>query len=129
MSDPTTFAKSPDLAADYNEHKFLDLRKPLLAQVWNVGFLKDFYLEQVHRPRYYAGGGSAPLLGNFLEPLTVTAWWVVPMVWLPPIIYGTWLANRGLYSRKLTAEYWLVGYLIWPLLEYAVHRYLFHMDR
>merc|ERR1712093_854608 len=33
---------------------------------WHVGFSKDFYLEQIHRPRHYKGGESAPLFGNFL---------------------------------------------------------------
>lgn len=117
-----------DLISDYRKHKFLDLNRPLLMQVWNGGFSKDFYLEQVHRPRHYKGGESAPLFGNFLEPLSRTPWWVVPMVWLPPVAYGTFLAFCGLPSYE-AAAYWLFGLSLWTLLEYILHRGLFHLDR
>ena len=77
--DSTTFVKelptedklsiATDYSSDYKKHKFLDLDKPLLWQVVFGNFTKDFYLDQVHRPRHY-GKGSAPLFGNFLEPLS-----------------------------------------------------------
>lgn len=117
------------LDRDYRTHRFLDMKKPLLAQVWNGGFSKEFYLEQVHRPRYYSKTESAPLLGNFLEPLSVTSVWVVPLVWLPLVLCGTYLADQGIGSSKRTAEYWLLGYLSWSLIEYGVHRLVFHVDR
>jgi 4-hydroxysphinganine ceramide fatty acyl 2-hydroxylase len=69
MSSAEDLSKDTDPDRDYKEHKFLDLSKPLLLQVWFGGFSKDFYLEQVHRPRHYNGGASAPLFGNFLEPV------------------------------------------------------------
>src|SRR6266536_3122109 len=91
MSSEEDLTKETDLVNDYKTHKFLDLNKPLLMQVWFGGFSKEFYLVQVHRPRHYKGGESAPLFGNFLEPLSKTPWWVVPLVWLPLVSYGTWL--------------------------------------
>lgn len=95
MSSADDLTKETDALTDYKRHKFLDLSKPLILQVWFGGFEKDFYLEQVHRPRHYKGGESAPLFGNFLEPLTKTPWWVVPIVWLPCVAYGTYLASEG----------------------------------
>lgn len=112
-----------------NPMRFLDLSKPLLAQLWNGGFAKDFYLEQVHRPRHYPGETSAPLFGNFLEPLSLTPWWVVPFAWLPIVVSGTYLADQGLPSSTRTAEFWLIGYLLWPLIEYGMHRWVFHLDK
>ena len=129
MSDASDLTKETDLNADYEKHKFLDLRKPLLMQVWNGGFSKDFYLEQVHRPRYYTGGDSAPLFGNFLEPLSKTAWWLIPVVWLPPVAYGSYLAYTGLPSFLETVAYWLLGFSLWSLVEYGLHRGLFHVDK
>ena len=85
LSSAEDLSKETDAVTDYKQHKFLDLNRPLFPQVWYGGFSKDFYLQQVHRPRHYRGGDSAPLFGNFLEPLSKTAWWVVPMVWLPPV--------------------------------------------
>ena len=128
MSSAADLSKETDTQADYKAHKFLDLDKPLLAQVWYGGFSKDFYLEQVHRPRHYKGGQSAPLFGNFLEPLSKTPWWVVPSVWLPPVVYGTVIAGLGLGSVWQTAAYWLLGLGIWTLVEYGMHRCLFHVD-
>ena len=129
LSSADDLSKETDLASDYRTHKFLDLNRPLLMQVWNGGFTKDFYLEQVHRPRHYKGGASAPLFGNFLEPLSKTPWWVVPTVWLPPVAYGTFLAFWNLPNPISTAAYWLTGLFLWTLVEYILHRGLFHVDR
>lgn len=129
LSGVDDLTKATDLNADYKTHKFLDLNKPLLMQVWNGGFTKEFYLEQVHRPRYYANGDSAPLFGNFLEPLSKTAWYIIPIVWLPCVTYGSVLAYQGLPSFFQTAAYWLIGLALWTLVEYGLHRGLFHVDK
>jgi 4-hydroxysphinganine ceramide fatty acyl 2-hydroxylase len=129
MSSEADLTKETDLVNDYKTHKFLDLNKPLLMQVWFGGFSKEFYLEQVHRPRHYKGGESAPLFGNFLEPLSKTPWWVVPMVWLPPVAYGTYIARAGLLSTVEEAAYWGLGLFLWTLVEYILHRFLFHLDQ
>lgn len=128
MSSADDLTKETDALTDYKRHKFLDLSKPLILQVWFGGFEKDFYLEQVHRPRHYKGGESAPLFGNFLEPLTKTPWWVVPIVWLPCVAYGTYLAREGCSSATEETSYWFLGLFLWTLVEYILHRFLFHLD-
>ncbi|KAK9458071.1 hypothetical protein V1511DRAFT_454969 [Dipodascopsis uninucleata] len=115
-----------DFDNDYKSHKFLDLKKPLLMQMLRGNFKKDFYLQQVHRPRHY-GNGSAPLFGNFLEPLSKTPWWVVPTIWLPCVGYGTYLAGQGLSIWALV-PLWCLGLFLWTFVEYLLHRMLFHMD-
>lgn len=117
-----------DLAADYKQNKFLDLNRPLLAQLWFSGFSKDFYLEQVHKPRHYKNGESAPLFGNFLEPLSKTPWFVVPIIWVPVVSYGVYLANQGLPNAAATGMLFVLGLCIWTLVEYFLHRCLFHLD-
>lgn len=115
-----------DFSSDVKKHKFLDLSKPLLMQVYRGGFSKDFYLDQVHRPRHY-GKGSAPLFGNFLEPLSLTPWWVVPAVWLPVnffIFYVGFVNQHWLIS----ISFWAMGLFIWTFVEYCLHRFLFHLD-
>lgn len=129
LSGVEDLTKETDLNADFKENGFLDLNKPLLMQVWNGGYPKDHYLEQVHRPRYYPKGDSAPLFGNFLEPLSKTAWYIIPIVWLPPVAFGSYLAYRGLPSFFQTAAYWLIGLWLWTLVEYGLHRGLFHVDQ
>ncbi|ODV63487.1 fatty acid alpha-hydroxylase ASCRUDRAFT_28984 [Ascoidea rubescens DSM 1968] len=115
-----------DYSSDYKKHKFLDLNKPLLLQVLYGHFSKDFYLDQVHRPRHY-GKGSAPLFGNFLEPLSLTPWWIVPTLWLPVDFYilSIALANLPLYY---SLSMFALGLFIWTLIEYCMHRFLFHLD-
>lgn len=115
-----------DYDADAKKHKFLDLNKPLFPQVLFSKFSKEFYLDQVHRPRHY-GKGSAPLFGNFLEPLSLTPWWVVPSVWLVPnfCFFYVGFVNQ----HKLVAlSFWALGLFIWTLVEYCLHRFLFHLD-
>jgi len=129
MSSAADLEKETDLVDDYKKHKFLDLNKPLLMQIWFGGFSKDFYLEQVHRPRHYKGGESAPLFGNFLEPLSKTAWYVIPIVWLPPVAYGTIIGGAGCPNILQAAAYWLLGLFLWTLTEYILHRFLFHLDK
>ncbi|CAL8574429.1 fatty acid alpha-hydroxylase [Xanthoria parietina] len=121
--------RETNAAADYRKHGFLKLDEPLLMQVWNGGFTKDFYLGEVHRARQYNGDGSAPLFGNFLEPLSKTAWWVVPLVWLPWVSFGSWLAYGGIPSSFQFAAYWITGLCLWSLVEYGLHRGLFHIDK
>ncbi|ODH53352.1 hypothetical protein GX48_00548 [Paracoccidioides brasiliensis] len=129
MSGEEDLSVETDLTADYRTHKFLDLNRPLFGQLWNGGFSKEFYLKQVHRPRHYKGGESAPLFGNFLEPLTKTAWWVVPTVWFPPVAYGTVVGFCGLQNFIIASAYWLLGLFLWTLAEYSLHRFVFHIDK
>lgn len=94
-----------NITNDYAKYKFLDLGKPLLPQVFFGGFSKEFYLEQVHRPRHYPFG-SAPLMPyTWMEPLSQTPWWVVPILWIPCVAYGTYLAGQGLSTPYFPASF------------------------
>ncbi|KAH9898771.1 inositolphosphorylceramide-B C-26 hydroxylase [Xylariomycetidae sp. FL2044] len=128
MSCEEDLNRETDLELDYKQHKFLDLNKPLLMQVWNGGFSKEFYLDQVHRPRHYKGGASAPLFGNFLEPVSLTPWWVVPTIWLPAVAYGTYRASEGYENKLNLIPSFASGIFLWSLIEYLMHRFLFHLD-
>lgn len=128
MSCEEDLSKETDFNSDFKKHKFLDLNRPLLMQVWRGNFSKEFYLDQVHRPRHYKGGASAPLFGNFLEPLSLTPWWVVPTIWVPCVSYGLYIANAGFVSWTYQAAYFAFGLFLWTLIEYVLHRCLFHLD-
>mmetsp|Transcript_5038 Transcript_5038/g.5031 ORF Transcript_5038/g.5031 Transcript_5038/m.5031 type:complete len:377 (-) Transcript_5038:532-1662(-) len=115
-----------DYEEDIKKHKFLDLNKPLIPQMLSSDFSKEFYLDQVHRPRHY-GKGSAPLFGNFLEPLSLTPWWVVPVVWLPPNFYIFYVGFVN-QDKLIALSFWAMGLFVWTLVEYCMHRFLFHLD-
>lgn len=128
MSCEEDLSKETDYSADYRTHKFLDLSRPLFPQIFFGGFEKEFYLDQVHRPRHYRGGDSAPLFGNFLEPLSKTPWWLVPLIWVPCVAAGTYVASQGFESTTKVAAYWIGGFCLWSFIEYLLHRFLFHLD-
>ncbi|KAM3164298.1 Ceramide very long chain fatty acid hydroxylase [Lachancea thermotolerans] len=115
-----------DYTKDYGRHKFLDLNRPLLMQMLTSDFSKEFYLDQVHRPRHY-GRGSAPLFGNFLEPLSKTAWYVIPLVWFPVVVYHMYTALQNM-NNVLAVFLFCLGVFVWTLIEYGLHRFLFHLD-
>ncbi|KAF3933631.1 hypothetical protein ABW19_dt0209639 [Dactylella cylindrospora] len=127
MSSAEELSIPTDINADFKTHKFIDLNKPMLMQVWRGRFTKEFYLKQVHRPRHYRGGDSAPLFGNFLEPLSMTPWWVIPILWLPCVSYGVYRASEGLSPENIGICF-AGGIAIWTLVEYCLHRFLFHLD-
>lgn len=115
-----------DFTLDYERHKFIDLNKPMLFQVLFSDFSKEFYLEQVHKPRHY-GKGSAPIFGNFLEPISKTPWFLVPLIWIPADIYVVSIALRGSHALTVASLY-ILGLFIWTLVEYCLHRFLFHIE-
>uniref|UniRef100_A0A8C5X125 Fatty acid 2-hydroxylase n=1 Tax=Malurus cyaneus samueli TaxID=2593467 RepID=A0A8C5X125_9PASS len=117
----------------------VDWQKPLL---WQVGHLGEKYDEWVHQPV------DRPIRlfhSDFLEFLSKTAWYVVFMVWTPVVLYLSWVSYTSLAQGKtrlfssFTTEYsipvhkyyfpfiFLVGMILWSLLEYLIHRFVFHM--
>ncbi|NXG03757.1 FA2H hydroxylase, partial [Sakesphorus luctuosus] len=121
------------------EKDLVDWQKPLL---WQVGYLGEKYDEWVHQPV------DRPIRlfhSDVLEFLSKTAWYVVFMVWTPVVLYLTWYSyaslaqgNTRLFS-SFTTEYsipvhkyyfpfiFLLGMILWSLLEYLIHRFVFHM--
>jgi 4-hydroxysphinganine ceramide fatty acyl 2-hydroxylase len=143
--------EATDSAVDFEKTEFLDLRKPLLRQVWEANFSKAYYLQQVHQPRHLKE--SARMFGpDILEMLTRTEWYVVPMFWAPITIYlflrslfqftgtlPTFFENPAIplsyifsipaASVVKTMLCFFLGNLVWTILEYTLHRFLFHVDR
>jgi len=126
---------STDITDDFNRNRFLDLNQPLIMQMWNCNFSKNFYLQQVHQPRHLSQ--PARLFGPwYLEMFTRTSWYVVPLVWLP---IATLIGIRSVQQHlengdelqiglAKTLGCFLLGNLIWTILEYVLHRFLFHID-
>jgi len=139
-----------DSAVDYEKNQFLDLRKPLFMQMWRAKFSKSYYLKQVHQPRHLPE--PARLFGpDILEIFTRTVWYVVPIFW-GPITANLFLRSALQFTGPLPAftsnprlplnslhtipfDSWVktlvcffLGNIIWTMLEYGLHRFLFHID-
>ena len=115
-----------DSDKDFVDNNFIDLTKPMLIQVMTSNWSRDFYIQQVHKPRHYRYG-SAPIFGNFLGPLSLTPWWMIPIIWLPVNFYLQSLAMKG-NTPIQHAGYFAFGVALWTLVEYFLHRVLFHLD-
>ncbi|GFR72026.1 fatty acid 2-hydroxylase [Elysia marginata] len=116
----------------------VDWSRPLLGQVGNLG---DRYFEwthqQVDRPiRLFHW--------DLVEMLTRAYWWMVPLMWCPVIAFmvtssyshlvaepESWPSNSLLtrqYGPGSIPSLLAVGGLFWTLLEYVIHRWLFHLQ-
>ena len=126
---PATHA-APDVSdalGTAKDAEFLTLGKPLLLQMWRGNFSKAHYLEQIHIPRHYAPG-SAPIFASpVLELLTKTPWWVIPLIWLPVVVV-LFRASTASYGPLAAVGFTVAGVALWTLLEYCIHRFLFHLE-
>lgn len=105
---------------------FLDATKPLVSQVLNANWTKEYYLEQVHIPRFV---GQSPLFfaNSRLNILTINKWWVVPAMWLP-IIAALFNYSLGTVPLMLAVTLFICGFFLWTMYEYVFHRFAFHME-
>lgn len=113
------------------EQQFLDLNQALVPQMFFRRFTKEFYLEQVHKPRFQKG--SALFFNQpYLEVFTRTPWYVVPLFWTPVIAlhlieaWSDFSSTAGGQTSLVTLC--AVGVLAWTILEYIFHRFLFHIE-
>ena len=117
----------------------IDWNKAILPQVGKLG---ADYLNWVHAPV------DRPLRlfeSDFVEFFSMTPWYVVPIIWIPTMLYVCFVACGDLAARIgigninpnfLNSEpkafsvftlLFLIGILVWSLVEYCLHRFLFHL--
>jgi 4-hydroxysphinganine ceramide fatty acyl 2-hydroxylase len=125
--DETEYYIPTDPSIDFKTNRFLDLQKPMFPQLWRSKFSKQLYLDQVHKPRYLPE--PAPYFGenHILEPFTKTPWYMIPIVWVPFVLYQLYKSSQQ-GAIITTLQGFSTGIFAWTLLEYTLHRFLFHMD-
>ncbi|KAL0914486.1 hypothetical protein M5K25_014835 [Dendrobium thyrsiflorum] len=101
----------------------VDLKKALVFQ---VGHLGKAYQEWVHQP-IVSKDGPRFFENNILEFLTRTVWWAVPTIWLPVVCWFVVMSLRMGQSLLEVSLLILAGILLWTLIEYCLHRFLFHI--
>lgn len=60
--------------------------------------------------------------------MTRTKWWAVPTIWLPVVcclLVKSILMGHTVQDVAMMA---LFGIFIWTLIEYTLHRFLFHIE-
>lgn len=100
-----------------------EMRKPALPRVWAMtgDEYASFLCSHVHR------GRSIVLVGGALEYATLSRWWVNLVTWgLALSLSLLWIARscHWLAASALFAG----GWLAWTLLEYSIHRWVFHLE-
>lgn len=112
----------------------VDWNQGLVLQVHRYGY---DYLKWVHSP---VDKQLKLFSTQFLEFFSKTPWYFVPILWLPVIIAiafhsfsnldGSWTSfEDSLYLKILSLCALLVcGFCTWTLLEYILHRFLFHLN-
>lgn len=103
------------------------LHGPILGK---VSQLSDRYWTWIHQP---IDGALRLFESDQLEILTRTKWWVIPLVWMPVVLFFTLRAFRLLFAQYDVIPGLLVwvflfslGGFAWTLLEYILHRFAFH---
>ncbi|XP_012221948.1 uncharacterized protein Fa2h [Linepithema humile] len=112
----------------YNEcEDLINWDAPILRQ---VGLIGGRYWEWVNLPvnrpiRFFQS--------DILEMLSMTPWYILPIVWIPIIIYflhtGYVLntsTNIVIALQRISSSF-VLGILIWTVMEYFVHRKVFHL--
>ncbi|KAG5562328.1 hypothetical protein RHGRI_005155 [Rhododendron griersonianum] len=101
----------------------VDLNKPLVFQ---VGHLGEDYQEWVHQP-IASKEGPRFFESNFWESLTKNKWWYIPLVWLPVVCWSISKSVRMGRNFPFIGLIVCCGIFIWTLMEYTLHRFLFHI--
>lgn len=60
--------------------------------------------------------------------LTRTVWWAIPTIWLPVVCYSIFTSIRMGHTVPEVALMVAFGIFIWTLMEYTLHRFLFHIN-
>jgi dihydroceramide fatty acyl 2-hydroxylase len=92
--------------------------------VFKVGTLGPAYWDWVDKPE----PGQPRFFDSWLlESISKTPWWVVPLVWIP-IFVAALARSVMLFQIGLLGllGYIAAGVVAWQLLEYVIHRYVFH---
>lgn len=123
----------------------IDFNRAIFPQIWNLNLTKDQYVEFIHIPHHLKF--TARFFDNpFMELLSRNPWWVVPLVWVPVIVYlltfralemfsfsSGKIFDFSVHSVPYSQTGWvsgayITGIILWSLMEYTLHRFLFHVD-
>ena len=118
---------------------FVDLRKPIVNQICHLTGNK--YERWIHSNPYMSTDSPQFFESPVLESCSRAHWYYVPMIWVPVALASLcFSATRPSvtlqssdsstlrYNVGSIIPYTLVGYILWILLEYSVHRFLFHLS-
>ncbi|KAL0239785.1 hypothetical protein GEMRC1_009893 [Eukaryota sp. GEM-RC1] len=106
-------------------HNEFDTRTPMTSR---INELSSVYNSWVWRPIFSVHKNRIRIFKhNFLENLTVSPFWLVPLLWIPGIIYLSFTALSTI-SLPAFLILFIIGLILWAPFEYFTHKYLFHLQ-
>mmetsp|Transcript_30166 Transcript_30166/g.58944 ORF Transcript_30166/g.58944 Transcript_30166/m.58944 type:complete len:371 (+) Transcript_30166:229-1341(+) len=102
----------------------IDWSKPCVFQVGRLG---TNYNEFVHDPKVMPEPARF-FEWDFFEFFSRTPWYIVPIVWFPVVLgFCHYSTTIGLTPGEAIGG-WVAGVFAWTLIEYVLHRFVFHLD-
>jgi sterol desaturase/sphingolipid hydroxylase (fatty acid hydroxylase superfamily) len=104
----------------------INYNKPMLEQ---VGQLREFYNDWVYQPQTQINNFRM-FRSDFIEYFSKTPWYIIPLFWGPYVLF---LLTEAIIIIKNTNECIsfglsiLGGAMTWTLVEYLLHRFVFHL--
>jgi len=101
--------------------EIVDISKAIIPQIPKLG---NQYSDWVHAQ---CGLKEIIIFDNFLELFTRWPWWYIFILWTPFIVYSLRTALQHVSFVQTVLAY-CIGGLSWSLLEYTLHRFVFHIS-
>jgi len=111
----------------------VDFDKATLPQIAKLG--DQYWPWLVNRPVVH--DNKLIIFSNkFLESLSYYPWWYIWVLWTPVMLYNIYagfVASAGAtssFGAALTTSVgsYIVGALMWSIMEYVLHRWVFHLE-
>lgn len=104
-----------------------DYSKGLYYQMIKANLSWDDYITFINEPKHLVNPiRDIKLFENpFLEFFTMTPWWGIPLGYITPIVYHSYIADVTFLEYILCL---CGGIFFWTFGEYFLHRFLFHSE-
>lgn len=113
---------------DKELREIIDPSRGTIYQVFTK-FNREKYIEYVNDPKHITKPGDQMRMFDapYLEIFSRTPWYVIPIVWVPVLIYNAMLAFENLNLMQVIICV-ILGMCLWTFLEYFLHRFIFHLE-
>ena len=109
------------------KYKF-DYNKGLVWQVFTCDISYEDYVQWINEPKHIISPvRDVVLFDNYIieNYFAKTPWFVVPVAWIPIIIYYQLMNEQTLIPSIMQ---FFLGIFAWTFMEYMLHRFVFHAE-
>lgn len=108
--------------------RLIDPNNALLTEIWKLNH--EQYLHVVQSPYWLFTDSPKMFETAWIDAFSHATWKVVPLMPIIVISYMFWqLENWDTFSLQLAVLAAISGLVFFTLVEYCLHRFIFHCDR